>query len=62
MKKIIVNWNVTQSSGTEGFTLDELNIGSEREWELMSDYEQECAIQDALDGAHLSYPIVVSWK
>lgn len=62
MKKITVNWNVTQSSGTESFTLDELNIISEQEWDEMDEQKKEIVIQDALDGLPLSYPIVTSWE
>lgn len=49
MKKITVNWDVSQTSGTEHISLEQMNIQSVEEWNALSDEEQEEKLQEALD-------------
>jgi len=46
--KINVKWEVSQSSGTEQFTLDDLNCRNVAEWDALLPCEKEERIQEAV--------------
>lgn len=46
---ITVNWEVSITSGTEHFTLEELGCESIEEWNDQSEDDQRDRIQEALD-------------
>ena len=59
-KNIIVTWDVSETSGTESLSFEDLNIGSEEEWNNLPESKKESLLQDYLDNLPERVSIVVS--
>lgn len=61
--KIEIKWNVNQECGFKIFDMCDLNINSEKEWDALSETEQQEKLEQALDGCfEQPYMCTESWN